>query len=124
MLSIYAFSRENWQRASDEVKTLFNLLESAIRDETPELVAQGVRVRVLGRLEELPERTRASIEDALEATSKGTRMTLNVGFNYSGRSEIVDAVRRAISDGLKADELDEEALGRDSTAPTCPSRTC
>jgi undecaprenyl diphosphate synthase len=110
VLSIYAFSRENWNRADDEVQTLFGLLESAIRDETPELVRQGVRVRILGRLDELPERMRGSISEALAATDQGSRMTLNVCFNYSGRSEIVDAVRQAIADGLRPDEVDEGAL--------------
>ncbi|MDQ3937681.1 MAG: polyprenyl diphosphate synthase [Chloroflexota bacterium] len=109
-LSIYAFSRENWRRTDDEVQTLFRLLESAIRDETPELVRQGIRVAILGRLDELPERTRSSIHDALAATAGGTRMALNVAFNYSGRSEIVDAVRRALAEGLHADQIDEAAL--------------
>jgi undecaprenyl diphosphate synthase len=111
-LSIYAFSRENWARGSEEVETLFGLLEAAIRDETPELVRQGIRVSILGRLDELPERTRDSIRRALEATSGGTRMALNVAFNYSGRSEIVDAVRQALADGLTSDEIDEAALAR------------
>ncbi len=109
-LSIYAFSRENWARGEDEVETLFSLLEAAIRRETPDLVRQGVRVQILGRLDELPERTRASIADALSATERGSRMTLNVAFNYSGRSEIVDAVRRCIADGMAADEIDEVAI--------------
>ncbi len=117
VLSIYAFSRENWQRATHEVRTLFTLLESAIRDETPRLVEQGVRVRLLGRIDELGEGTRASIEDALTATASGTRMTLNVAFNYSARTEIVDAVRRCIADGLHADEVTEDAIaGRLYTA--------
>lgn len=111
-LSIYAFSRENWARSSDEVETLFSLLEHAIRRETPELIEQGVRVRILGRLEELPERTRKSIADALESTAAGSRMTLNVAFNYSGRTEIVDAMRAALADGVSNAALDEEALGR------------
>ena len=109
-LSIYAFSRENWSRASAEVETLFGLLESAIRDETPELVRQGIRVSILGRLDELPERTRRSIREALEQTSGGTTMALNVAFNYSGRSEIVDAVRRALRDGLSPEAVDEGQL--------------
>jgi undecaprenyl diphosphate synthase len=110
VLSLYAFSRENWSRSSREVETLFGLLESAIRDETPELVRQGVRVRILGRLDELPEATRRSIQDALRATESGSRMTLNVAFNYSGRCEIVDAVRRCIEDGLRDAAIDEEAI--------------
>ena len=109
-LSIYAFSRENWARDEDEVQTLFALLEAAIRRETPDLVRQGVRVRILGRLQELPDQTRASVADALTATAEGHRMTLNVAFNYSGRSEIVDAVRRAVADGLRPDQVDEDAI--------------
>ena len=110
VLSLYAFSRENWSRSSSEVETLFGLLEAAIRDETPELVRQGVRVRILGRLDELPEATRSSIGEALAATEGGRRLTLNVAFNYSGRSEIVDAARRFIDEGLTGAELDEDAI--------------
>ena len=110
VLSIYAFSRENWQRAEYEVETLMGLLESAIRNETPELARQGVRVQLLGRVEELAQTTRESIESGLTATAEGTRMLLNVAFNYSGRSEIVDAVRDAVADGLAADEIDEAAI--------------
>jgi undecaprenyl diphosphate synthase len=110
VLSIYAFSRENWSRASHEVETLFALLEQAIREYTPDLVRDGVRVRVLGRLDELPTATRESIADALSATHGGRRMTLNVAFNYSGRSEIVDAVRRCLADGLAPGEVNEETI--------------
>ncbi len=107
VLSIYAFSRENWARASEEVEMLFSLLDAAIRDYTPDLVRQGVAVRLLGRMSELREPTRESIEAALERTAGGTRMTLNVAFNYSGRSEIVDALRRCVEDGIPADSIDE-----------------
>ena len=110
VLSIYAFSRENWQRAQDEVRTLFTLLESAIRDETPRLVEQGVRVRLLGRTDELGEGPRSSILEALAATQDGTRLTLNVAFNYSARTEIVDAVRRCLTDGLEVVDITEDAI--------------
>ncbi len=110
-LSIYAFSRENWARSDEEVETLFALLEAAIRRETPDLVRQGVRVQILGRLHELPQTTRTSIAQAIAATAGGRRMTLNVAFNYSGRSEIVDAVRSALRDGVDAATIDEEAIG-------------
>jgi undecaprenyl diphosphate synthase len=109
-LTIYAFSRENWQRSSEEVETLIALLESSIRDETPELIEQGVQVRLAGRLGELRAETRASIEQAVEATAGGERMVLNVAFNYSSRSEIVDAVRSYVDEGNRVAELDEEAL--------------
>jgi undecaprenyl diphosphate synthase len=110
VLSLYAFSRENWGRSDDEVQALMGLLGAAVRDETPELVARGVRVRLLGRLEELPAETRSAVEEALALTAAGERMTLGVAFNYSGRSELVDATRRLVSDGLRADQIDEAAL--------------
>ncbi len=110
VLTIYAFSRENWQRPSSEVETLIGLLDATIRDETPRLVEQGVRVRLAGRLDELPAETRASIEQAILATAGGERMTLNVAFNYSSRSEIIDAVHAFVDDGHSLAELDEEAL--------------
>jgi len=110
VLTLYAFSRENWQRSSAEVETLIGLLDATIRDETPRLVEQGVRVRLAGRLDELPEGTRASIESAIDATRAGQRMTLNVAFNYSSRSEIVDAVRAYVAHGHALADLDEEAL--------------
>lgn len=109
-LTIYAFSRENWQRSSHEVETLIGLLEGTIRDETPRLIKEGVAVRLAGRLDELPAETRASIEQAILATGGGERMVLNVAFNYSSRSEIVDAVRAYVDAGNNLAELDEEAL--------------
>jgi undecaprenyl diphosphate synthase len=110
VLTIYAFSRENWQRSGEEVRTLIGLLEAAIRDETPRLVEEGVRVRLAGRLDELPAETRASIEQAILVTAGGPRMTLNVAFNYSSRSEIVDAVKAYVDDGNSLATLDEESL--------------
>ena len=90
---------------------LFGLLEAAIRSETDELRAQGVRIRLLGRLDELPDATRASIAEALEATADGERLLLNIAFNYAGRTEIVDAVRRLAASGIPPDDIDEAAIG-------------
>ncbi len=111
VLTIYAFSRENWQRSSLEVEALIGLLEATIRDETPRLIEEGVQVRLAGRLDELPAGTRASIEQAILATAGGGRMVLNVAFNYSSRTEIIDAVRAYVDDGNNLAQLDEEALG-------------
>jgi undecaprenyl diphosphate synthase len=109
-LSIFAFSRENWQRDDEEVATLFALMEAAIRREVPDLIRDGVRIRVLGRLEELPSSTRESIQQAIADTAAGTKLALNIAFNYSGRSEIVDAARKALADGLSPTELDEQHI--------------
>ncbi len=112
VLSIYAFSRENWGRDDGEVRTIFSLLDAAISDFTPDLVRQGVAVRLLGRLDEIDARTRTSIEGALQRTAGGTRMVLNVAFNYSARSELVDAVRGCIRDGIAPGAVTEESLAR------------
>jgi undecaprenyl diphosphate synthase len=110
VLTLYAFSRENWARSDDEVTGLFGLLEAAIRSETEELQAQGVRIRLLGRLDELPDATRTSIGQALEATAGGERLLLNIAFNYAGRTEIVDAVRQLAASEIPAAEIDEAAI--------------
>jgi undecaprenyl diphosphate synthase len=109
-LTLYAFSRENWARSDEEVNGLFGLLEGAIRSETDELRAQGVRVQLLGRLDELPDETRRSIDDALSATDGGDRLILNIAFNYAGRTELVDAVRRLVAQGLAPDQIDEATI--------------
>jgi undecaprenyl diphosphate synthase len=110
MLTLYAFSRENWARSDDEVAGLFDLLARAIASETDELAAQGVRVRLLGRLEELPVETREAIEGALGRTAEGTRLQLNVAWNYAGRTELVDAFRRLAAAGLPPEQVDERAI--------------
>ncbi len=110
VMTLYAFSRENWARSDEEVTGLFGLLEAAVRSETAELRAQGVRIRLLGRLDELPKATRESIEEALGATAGGERLLLNIAFNYAGRTELVDAFRRLAASGIGADEIDEAAI--------------
>jgi undecaprenyl diphosphate synthase len=110
VMTLYAFSRENWARSDEEVTGLFELLEAAIRSETDELRAQGVRIRLLGRLDELPDATRASIGEALDATAGGDRLLLNVAFNYAGRTELVDAFRRLVASGLPPESIDEAAI--------------
>ena len=110
VLTLYAFSRENWARPDDEVAGLFGLLESAVRSETDELRRQGVQVRLLGRLDELPPETRRSLAAALEATAGGDRLRLNIAFNYAGRTELVDAFRRLAASGIAAEDIDEAAV--------------
>jgi undecaprenyl diphosphate synthase len=110
VITLYAFSRENWARSDEEVTGLFELLEAAIRSETEELRAQGVRIRLLGRLDELPEETRRSIGEALDATAGGDRLLLNVAFNYAGRTELVDAFRRLAATGVAPDTINEQTI--------------
>jgi undecaprenyl diphosphate synthase len=107
-LSVYTFSTENWSRPDDEVSGLFGLIDGAIQQHTDELIAEGVRVRVIGRLHEAPADVQRSIRGAEERTAGGTRLTLNICFNYSGRAEIIDAARELLARGIAAQDLDEE----------------
>jgi len=111
VLSLYVFSQENWRRPDEEVAGLFGLIDGAVRQYTDELVTEGVRVRVIGRLHEAPVDVQRTIREAEEKTRGGTRMALNIAFNYSGRTEIVDAVRALIAAGVPAHEIDEQRLG-------------
>ena len=110
VLSLYVFSQENWRRSDEEVAGLFGLIDNAVRQHTDELVAEGVRVRVIGRLHEAPMDIQRSIREAEERTRGGTRMALNIAFNYSGRTEIVDACRALVAAGVPATEVDEERI--------------
>jgi len=112
VLSLYVFSQENWRRTEDEVSGLFGLVDAAVRENTDELVAQGVRVRVIGRLHEVPGEIRSSIQRAQERTRSGTRMVLNIAFNYSGRSEIIDAVRALLAARVSPPDVTEELVER------------
>lgn len=106
-LSVYTFSTENWNRPEDEVSGLFGLIDGAVRQYTDELVTEGVRVRVIGRLHEAPSDVQRSIRAAEERTSAGSRLTLNICFNYSGRAEIVDAARALIAARADPQAIDE-----------------
>jgi undecaprenyl diphosphate synthase len=106
-LSVYTFSTENWNRPEDEVSGLFGLIDGAVRQYTDELIDEGVRVRVIGRLHEAPSDVQRSIRSAEERTGRGMRMTLNICFNYSGRAEIVDAARAMLAAHADPQGIDE-----------------
>ncbi len=107
-LSVYTFSTENWSRPQDEVTGLFGLIDGAVRQYTDELIAEDVRVRVIGRLHEAPSDVQRSIRAAEERTAAGSRLTLNICFNYSGRAEIVDAARAMMAAQVDPSAIDEE----------------
>lgn len=109
-LTVYAFSRENWARSDKEVAQLFTLLAKVIDEETPELLRQGVAVRFLGRLAELPAQAQERITAACEKTAGGTKLHLAVAFNYGSRTEIVDAVRSITAAGIAPGEIDERTI--------------
>ena len=110
ILTIYAFSTENWSRPRREVQLLMRILEMVIDRELNELNQQGVQIRHIGELDGIPERLQAKVLEACETTKNNTRLILNVAFNYGGRDEIVHAVQSIIEQGYKAEEVTEELL--------------
>ena len=107
-VTLYGFSTENWNRPEDEVKGLFRVLEERIGKDVPKLHKKGIKVRHLGRLEELPTWLQKSIKNAEELTKNNTGMTLSLAFNYGGHVEIIDAVRRIIAEGIPSEKIDEK----------------
>jgi undecaprenyl diphosphate synthase len=106
-LSVYTFSTENWARPDEEVSGLFGLIDGAVRQYTDELISEGVRVQVIGRLHEAPADVQRSIRAAQERTRSGALLTLNICFNYSGRAEIVDAARALVAARVDPNGVDE-----------------
>ena len=109
-LSVYTFSTENWSRPDDEVTGLFGLIDGAVRQYTDELIAEGIRVNVIGRLQEAPIDIQRSIRAAQERTMGGDRLMLNICFNYSGRAEIIDAIRALLAIGASPADVNEAHL--------------
>lgn len=110
ILSIYAFSTENWGRPTEEVRGLMALIEQTIERETAELHRNGVSIRHMGSNENLPQGLRQRIADAVALTHANRRLILNVAFNYGGRAEIVEAVRKIIAQGYSCDQIDEQLI--------------
>jgi undecaprenyl diphosphate synthase len=108
ILTIYAFSTENWDRPPDEVRGLMGIFGDAFQRYTEELNRKNVRIRHLGRAERVAPAMLESITRAVVLTRDNTGITLNVAFNYGGRAEIVDAVRRLIREGVPAEDLSAE----------------
>jgi undecaprenyl diphosphate synthase len=109
-LTVYAFSTENWTRPSDEVEALMEIFEETIERELPDLAAQGVRVRFIGRRDRAPNALQARMAAMEAETAANERIDLWVAFDYGGRAELVDAARRLIEAGTPPEDVDEEAF--------------
>ncbi|HOG48280.1 MAG TPA: polyprenyl diphosphate synthase [Anaerolineae bacterium] len=112
ILTVYAFSTENWGRPAQEVRALLTLLERSLRTETAELHKNGVSVRHIGRTDTLAPGLQQGIADAVALTRDNRRLILNVAFSYGGRDEIVHAVQRIMADGISAEQVDEALISR------------
>jgi len=110
MLSVYAFSTENWGRPHSEVEGLMRLFWETIRSDIEKLHREGVRLRHLGRLKDLSPDIQKAVQDSIDLTQNNTRIGLNVCFNYGGRAELVDAVRQIIADGRYPETINEDMI--------------
>jgi undecaprenyl diphosphate synthase len=115
ILTLFAFSHENWQRPRREITALMGLLEQYARKEREDLRKQGVAVHVIGDLEALPDSARAAVLDLMAYTQDGTRLTLVLALNYGSRGELVHAARRiaerVLRGELEPSAIDEATLG-------------
>jgi len=109
--TLYAFSTENWSRPEDEVNGLFHLLEDIIGKEARELHKNGVRIRHIGRLDELSAELQKPIKRAVKLTARNKGMTLGVALNYGGREEILNAVRSIMDGEVPPEDIDEKLFG-------------
>lgn len=107
VLTLFAFSTENWVRPKREVDALIRLIGHFIDRELEKLHENGVRLRHMGSLDPLSPDLRKRVEEAMELTKDNDRITVNVAFNYGGRAEIVEAVRKIVADGIPEDRIDE-----------------
>jgi len=107
-VTLYGFSTENWSRPEDEVRGLFHILEEFISKYALEIHERGIKLSHLGRLGELPQSLQLLLNGAIGLTKNNTGMTLSLAFNYGGRAEIVDAVRRLIADSIPPQNIDEK----------------
>jgi undecaprenyl diphosphate synthase len=108
VLTLYAFSVENWKRPAAEVSTLMGLLKRYLGLELDTLLRNNIRFNVLGRSDALPPDIRTELLDAERKTAKNIGMLFNIALNYGGRTEIVDAARRLLSSGLAPQDVDED----------------
>ncbi len=127
-LTVYAFSTETWERPPAEVRGLMNLLEDVIDRELPELHANGVQLRHIGRLERLGKKLQKKVLHAVELTRENDRLILNIAWNYGGRDEIVQAISRMLADGVDPGAVTEDLVGKylytcDSPDPDLVIRT-
>ena len=107
-VTLYAFSTENWNRPASEVQGILEILYDALREQTQTLHANNVRIIHIGKVGRLSSRLSEAVAHAQELTTDNTGITLNVAFDYGGRDEILEAVRRIIRDGVPVEELDED----------------
>ncbi len=124
ILTLYAFSSENWNRPEDEVRELMRLLDHYVEAELDEVMRNGIRVRTMGHLDRIPPLTRRKLEEAIERTRGNDEMQLVFALSYGGRQEIVDAARKLMREAeagsLDPEQLDEKTFAAHLYEPELP----
>lgn len=110
ILTIYAFSTENWGRPEAEVRGLLNILETVIDRELSQLHANGVQLRHIGDLNGLSNKLQDKVRQAVELTRNNDQLILNVAFNYGGRQDLIQAFRRIMAEGIAPEAIDEKLV--------------
>lgn len=119
-ISIYVFSTENWKRSADEVSGLMEIALNAVTKELNGLINREVRIKFLGRRDNVSAKLLKAIDNAEQKTAHLKGSTLAICFNYGGQQEIVDACRQCLQDGLSQDQIDEQAIAERLYAPDVP----
>jgi undecaprenyl diphosphate synthase len=119
-LTLYAFSTENWRRPDEEVNGLIHIFARMIDRETKALHEKGVRLFHLGKADSLSEELQAKVNKAIELTNNNTGITLSIAFDYGGRAEILDAVRRIVRDGIRPEDITESLFSSYLYTPNVP----
>jgi undecaprenyl diphosphate synthase len=112
IVTLYAFSTENWTRPEEEVSGLMKILETSIERELLDLHKEGVQIRHIGRKDRIPGALYRKIQAAIDYTRNNTQLILNVALNYGGRAELVDAVKAILADGVDPNYVDEATIGK------------
>jgi undecaprenyl diphosphate synthase len=111
-LTVFAFSSENWKRPTEEVSSLMSLVLVAVSKYLAKLAGEGVRIRIVGDRSQVADKVSAAWDEAERTTAHNTKITLSVAFNYGGRWDIVQACRKAINEGILAENMNEETLSK------------
>jgi len=119
-LTLYAFSTENWRRPDEEVNGLLHIFARMIDRETKALHEKGVRLFHLGKADSLSEELQTKVNKAIELTKNNTGITLSIAFDYGGRAEILDAVRRIVRDGIRPEDITESLFSSYLYTPNVP----
>ena len=119
-LTLYAFSVENWKRPKKEVNALMSLLVTAINNEMQRLIKNNIKLTVIGETDNLPSKTQKELMDAINSTKNNTKMTLTLALSYSGKWDILNAVKKIINDKIDPKSINEDIFQQYLTTKNVP----